>query len=198
MAQQRRPQRKNKPDRILHPNASNAEIQCDYAMAPFEGEAKSMNAKWGINRLPELVSVEMAARYGIAIAHLHDCINARDPATTAAAAANCIKGLNAMDAEATAAGAKSVAGQYWECEMGDDPDDFKFAVMAQGADWRVLREDRPDLVFFTLREVGFALNTKMATPMVMANKEAFPGATITNLKPDPPVDYAAGGDPLTF
>ena len=160
--------------------------------------AREMDAKWGIERLPELVSVATAQKYGVAMAHLNQCIQDSDPAKCAAAAQNCIRGLQAMDAEATAAGKQPASGEFWEYELPGSPEPFRFAIMRDGAEWQAAKAKRPDLTFFSMREVATALQAKMNSPMIQEVKEHFPGATITRLKPNPPVDYAAGGDAIPF
>jgi hypothetical protein len=103
-AQTKRPRRERKADRLMSPDATKAQIECDYAIAPMDRLALEMDRKWGIDRLPELVTPEMATRYGQAMAHMNECIRLGDPAKCVAAANNCIRGLHAMDAEATKLG----------------------------------------------------------------------------------------------
>ena len=200
MAHPKRPRRQRKADRLLSPGSSGEEIQCDYAMAPMDRLATDMDRKWGIEQLPALVSPETALKYGKAIAHLNQCIQDADPAKCAAAAQNCIKGLNAMDAEATAAGHQPAAGAIWEHEIpgreGAEP--FRYAILADNAEWQTAKAERPDLTFFTMQEVGIALQMKLATPLVMETKKHFPGANVTRIKPADPVNWAAGGDPIPF
>ena len=198
MAHPKRPRRQRKADRLISPGSSGEEIQCDYAMAPMDRLATDMDRKWGIEQLPALVSPETALKYGKAIAHLNQCIQDCDPAKCAAAAANCIKGLNAMDAEATAAGHKPAAGATWEYEIPatESAEPFRFAILADDAEWQTAKEKRPDLIFFTMREVAMALQLKLASPLVVETKKRFPGATVTRIKPADPVNWAAGGDEI--
>jgi len=200
MAKPSRPRRQKKADRLLNPGSTGSEIECDYGIAPLDRVAIEMDAKWGVDKLPELVSVETAARYGKAMAHLNECIQASDPAKCAAAAQNCIKGLNVMDAEATAAGKPQATGEFWEYAIPetDGRAALHFGILKDGLEWQAAKAARPDLTFFTMREVAIALQMKIATPLVMEVKDHFPGATVTNIKDRPPVDYANGGDPIPF
>lgn len=203
MTNPKRPRRQRKADRLLNPDSTVQQIECDYGIAPMDRLATELDRKWGIDRLPELVSVETAQKYGRAMAHLNDCIKENDPAKCAAAAQNCIKGLNVMDAEATAASKPQADGSYWEYEVpaigGGQP--LKFGILQDGAEWQTAKAARPDLVFFTMREVGIALQQKLATPLVMETKKQFPGAEVrkvTSTQKREPVNYAAGGDPMPF
>ncbi len=200
MAPRKPNRRPRKSDRLLCPDATKVEIECDYACAPLDALALDMDRKWGVDRLPELVSVETAQKYGRAMAHLNECIREADPARTAAAAQNCIKGLHALDAEATAAGHQPATGEYWEYELGADEgqEPFRFAIIRDQHEWPALKAKRPDLEFYTLREVAIALRANMRGPLLAEVKKHFPAAEVTAVKPNPPVDYANGGDEVPF
>ena len=66
-----RPKRQKKADRLLHSGQSQNQVMCDFALAPLDRLAIEMDRKWGIDVLPELVSVEMAQKYGSAMAKLN-------------------------------------------------------------------------------------------------------------------------------
>lgn len=179
----KRPRRERKGDRLLNPGASAQEIECDYAMAPMDGTAREMDAKWGIDRLPELVTPELAARYGQAIAHLNEMIASNDPAAVAAAAGNCQRGLIAMDAEALRLGHQPNTGEFLEYELtqnGKPP--FRFAVLKDGAQWQAIKKARPDLEIYSMAEVAVALLHHLKHPMIAEVKDKFPGATVTAIR----------------
>jgi hypothetical protein len=173
-AQTKRPRRERKADRLMSPDATKAQIECDYAIAPMDRLALEMDRKWGIDRLPELVTPEMATRYGQAMAHMNECIRLGDPAKCVAAANNCIRGLHAMDAEATKLGKQPASGAYTEYDL----DGWKIGILHDDAEWRTAEAARPDLQFFSLREAAIALKTKIDTPPIAAVKAAFPGARV--------------------
>jgi hypothetical protein len=174
----KRPQRKKRGDRLLDSGAARNEIACDYAVAPLDQIARQMDRKWGVDRLPELVSPAMAERYGHAIADLNAAIESADPASVVATAQNCIKGLQVMDAEAEAAGMPKASADYAEYEI----EGFKFAVMLDGDHWQACQEARPDLRFFTLREIGVALKAlRIDNPIFSEIKKHFPQAQIDSI-----------------
>lgn len=171
-----RPRGQKKADRILNPGAAHDEIRCDYALAPLDRLATTFDQKWGVDRLPELVSVETAEKYGTAMAKLNDAITTKDPEQVKLRAGVCMRGLAAMDREATDAGHQPASPDYWEAEI----DGFRFAVMREGRDWQVHHEARPDLRFFSLREVGVALKAlRIDNPIFAEVKKHFPQAEIT-------------------
>ena len=198
MTQTNRPRRKKKADRLLNPGSSKDEIMCDYSIAPMDRLALEMDRKWGIDRLPEIVSPETAQRYGVAMAHLNECLESGDPEKCKAAAEGCMRGLQFMDAEATANGKPQAAGEFWEYELKEGEQPFRFAVMADPYEWQASKAQRPDLQFFTMREVALALREYAKSKMVTEAQKHFPQAEIVNIKTRPPVDYANGGDDLNF
>jgi len=176
---QNRPTRQRKSDRLICPGSSANEIACDYAMAPFDRAAIEMDRKWGVDRLPELVSPELALKYGKAMAVLNDAINSDDPDKCAAAAANCIRGLAAMDAEAVRLGRQPVPAEVWVFEHEGQ----RIGVIRETADWSTLIESQPGLALYTLREVGNALaHYRSALPMINDAKAAFPGAAVAAVR----------------
>lgn len=186
-AQPKRPRREKKGDRLLNPDATRAQIQCDYGVAPLDRVANEYDRKWGIERLPELVSTDTAEKYGFSIGKLNEAITATDPEQTKAWAAVCIRGLHAMDAEATRLGAKPASGKYLEYELEDEHggEPFRMGILFDDKEWQTAQDERPDLKFFTLREAAIALRTKMDTGPVAEVKKAFPGAQVVEHRRTP-------------
>lgn len=172
-----RPLRKKKHDRLMHSGVTEDEMRCDFAVAPLDVISLDMDRRWGVDRLPGLVSPELASRYGAAMAFLNSAIEARDATTTAAAAENCIKGLHAMDAEARRLGHQPIPAEVWvHTHEGQT-----FGVVRAPGDWPTLKASHPGLRLYTLNEVAVALAG--FSPVVGAVKDAFPAAQITEIKP---------------
>lgn len=167
-----RPQRHNKGDRLMHSGIKPEEVACDFALGPFDTAARNMERKWGVSRLEGLVSPETAARYGSALGKLNAAIDANDPAEVAARAGVCIRGMAAMDAEATAAGHQPIPPQVQEIEV----DGKLCAVLWDGNAWPVYAALRPGVRTYTPREVANALAAYGQT--VAAVKDAFPSAEV--------------------
>lgn len=193
----KRPRRQRKGDRLTNPGATPTQVQIDYTLAPFDRLAIEMENKWGIDRLPELVSVDTAEKYGRTIGRLNAAIDADDPAEANRLAQSAMRGLQAMDAEATAAGHDQMPAEFWEYDL----DGFKFAVMPDNARWPEIKKRRPDLVLFTMREAALALRQMNASGIIAATKDAFPGAEVQKVTPikDPGSKFwNGGGDELPF
>lgn len=173
----RRPRRQKLGDRLTSPDARADEIACDHAIAPFDRAARQAEATWGVDKLPELVSPETAAKYGSALAKLNAALEANNPEEVAARAAVCIRGLTAMDAEARAAGHQPMPEDFWLHEQNGD----QIIIARNMRDWPLIEKLHPGIPIFSLREVANALEAYGQT--VVAVKQHFPGAEVKSMQP---------------
>ena len=179
--QMKQNKRQKKSDRILHGSQSKDAIMCDYALAPVDRLAIQMDEKWGIDVLPELVSVSMSQKYGSAVAKMNAAVEAGDVEECRKRCEVVIRGLQAMDAEAERIGAQRASTDVWEVEI----DGKLFGVMKDGRSWRTIKKQRPELELLTLREVGLAYSwfrDNWAGELEKAAKQSFPGAEIVDIK----------------
>lgn len=170
---------RQKFDRLLAPAATAAELRCDYAVAPYDRAARDAETVWGIDRLPSLVTPDLAARYGAALAHLNDCINEGDATKTAAAAANCVKGLAAMDAEARKLGHSPAPVDVLQFVH----EGTHYGILPRVEDWPPVAAAFPHLTLVSLVEVGNALALYRQGTVLAAAHAAFPGAVVTGSRP---------------
>lgn len=176
----RQPKRQKRADRITSGMHTKNEIMCDYALAPLDRLAADMDRKWGIDVLPELVSPEMAAKYGSAMAKLNAAIDAADPQEASARSAVCQRGLLAMDAEATSMGRQRASEDVWEVEL----EGKVIGIMKEGRSWQTIKENRPDLQLVSLREVAVALEyyaNSVVGHMTEETKKHFPAAEVVGM-----------------
>jgi hypothetical protein len=177
----KKPTRKRKSDRLMHSGISEEERQCDFALAPFDRMAAEMDRKWGVDVLVELVSPETAAKYGSAMNKLHAAIEARDPQMTAARAAVCIRGMKAMDAEATAAGKQPASDDVWILAFNDK----QVGLLKDGRSWPAVQAKHPNLQLITENDVILALEAMEASTlgkMKQMIQDGFPKAEVTGFK----------------
>ncbi len=84
-------------DKWTRPDASPDDTAIHYALAPFDDAIRRTDLTWGVDRLPGLVSPEMAAKWGTAMAQLNAAIEARDLADVTARVGVCLRGIAAME-----------------------------------------------------------------------------------------------------
>ena len=177
----RRPVRQKKSDRMIQGIHEKEAIMCDLALAPLDRLGEEMNWKWGIDVLPELVTPEMAAKYGSAVAKLHEAMDEGKPDVVAARAGICMRGLQAMDAQATEAGAERASMDVWQVELNGQT----IGIMKEGRSWQALQKEMPDLKLWTLREVAVAIQFYAkhgVGKMTEEVKEHFPEAEVVGMK----------------
>jgi hypothetical protein len=168
-----RPTRQKKDDRILHKGATANEIKADLSLAPFDKAVREMDKRWGVDRLPELVSVESAAKWGKAMAGLNAAIDAQDPDKVKFWVEICLRGLAAMDAEAVSLGRPVSDPMIWEHEYEGQV----YGIIEDGREWPAAYAKRPGIAIHTMREVAVALH-EHRNGLVNAVKLAFPGAEV--------------------
>lgn len=176
-----RPQRMKKADRLLHRQQSADEIRCDYALGPFDRKVREMDRIWGVDRLPELVEPEMAAKFGQAMAKMNAAIEANDPDEVALRASVCVRGLDAMHQRATERGARAPSLDLWIIEA----DGVEFGLMREPRAWQQLKDMYPDVRLVTEREMVLALkmyDQSVVGEFVKVAQESFPGAEVTKVK----------------
>ena len=173
----RRPTYQKKTDRIVNPQATQDEIKCDVALAAFTRACEVIDKRWGINRLPTLVSPETLAKWGTAMAGLYAAEDDKNPDKVAKWAEICIRGLNAMDAEATDAGQPQADPNIWEYEF----EGVTYGIIEDGRQWPAAYKKRKDLMMFNMREVAIALDAHR-NALVRQVKQSFPGAQITAIR----------------
>jgi len=173
------PRRQRKGDRFMAPGATANEIRCDYAVAPFDRASRDMEARWGIDRLPELVSPETAAKFGSAMAKLNAAIDSNDAEEVAARAGVAMRGLHAMDAEAKQRGHQPLPPDAWPFLARDGA----ACVLIRDARESALAEAAyPGATIYTLREVVNAL-AEYDCAVVREVKQHFPGAEVVASRP---------------
>jgi len=177
----KRTTRQKKSDRILHSGQTKDAIMCDYALGPVDQMANQMDQKWGIDRLPELVSVELAQKYGRQMSMMNEAVAENDVERTRKKAEQVIKGMIAMDAEAERTGAQKASSDVWEVDV----DGELFGIMKDGRAWKQIKEQRPELELLTLREVALAykwFRENWMGELEKAAKQSFPGAEMTDIQ----------------
>lgn len=202
-----RPKPQKKGDYLLSREAVRNEVAVDHCVAVFDAKAREMDARWGIDRLPEIVGLtgpdgfSMVEKYGRALGAMNEAIRDQDAERAKALAQNLVNGMKKLDAIAINAGHKPASGTFWEYEIEGEPP-FRFGVLKDDREWEAAKKERPDLKMYSMREVGLALQaTTFAATALDDVKQAFPDAKpkVTKIKAklEKP-DYRNGGDPIPF
>lgn len=156
------------------------DLRCDYAAKPFDEAMRAAERKWGIGRLPALVSTETAAKWGSAMGKLNAAIEAKDPDEVAARAAVCVRGLASLDAEATSAGKQTLPSGA----LAGEVEGLRFVILPDHRCWPQYQDEFPDHVMLTLQQVGIAVKDQLENnPVLKEAKKHFPNAEIKQIRP---------------
>jgi len=173
----KRPTHQKKYDTLLHGQTTAAQVRCDMVLAPFDKACREMDIRWGVNVLPEIVSVESADKWAKAMAGLNAAIASEDPDKVKFWVEICLRGLTAMDAEAVSLGRPVSDPMIWEHEYEGQV----YGIIADGREWPAAYAKRPGIAIFSMREVAVALQAHKNV-VVNAAKLAFPGAEVVAIR----------------
>lgn len=179
--------REKKDDRLLFQRSTQNQIRCDMSLAPLDRAMAEIEKKWGINRLPELISVESADKWAKAVFNLNSAVDSEDPEKVKFWVEVCLRGLKAMDEEAVKMGHQISDPMIWEYEY----EGTTFAIIEDGREWPAAYEKRKGIAIHTMREVAIALHAQR-NGIVDAVKLAFPGAEVQAIRtPNESMDDSA-------
>lgn len=176
----KRPTHQKKFDSVLHGKTTAASVRCDMSLAPFDRAAREIEKRWGIDRLPELVSLESADKWARALAGLNEAIWAEDPDKVKFWVEVCLRGLKAMDEEAVKLGRAISDPDIWEYEY----EGTIFGIIQDGREWPAAYAKRPNIAIHTMREVAIALH-EHRNGLVNAVKLSFHGAEVQRVRSKP-------------
>jgi hypothetical protein len=145
------------------------------AIAPLDQVAHALEAKWGCDRLPRLVTPELAARFGQAADKLDAAIHDNDLEAITHRAQVMIRGWQALDQAATEAGHTPMPPNTWSMTWHGKP--YTVALNPRDADAVARHSDHPETVV-TLPELLLAWSQWQPAAFAEAAKAAFPGATV--------------------
>ena len=162
-----------KDDRVPMFDVEPIKAQTYEALKPLDEVALQMEAKWGIEVLPSLVSPELAQRFELARQQLDEAIRDNNAELAAQKASALIRGWKALDAEATANGHKADPDNVWYVEQ----DDFAIAIVKSRVDEKAVAEGHR---IFHIDEVVRLIAATYKE--VYDTKKIFPGAKVETVK----------------
>ena len=162
------------------------------AVAVLDRIAGDLERVWGVDRLPTLVSPDLAAKFARAQQQCDMAIASGDIDAAAQKAAALARGWQALDTAARAAGhTPGAVGDVW-CAEEEGRD---YAVCLHTVDCAALATAYPGHTAVSLQELLRLLAATEAGRLTARVKDVFPGATVTAIKsPKPAADWKRGDD----
>jgi len=142
----------------------------DHVSADYE-------ARWGCDRLPNIVGLELREKWDSQWQKLDDAIKAQDISMVETLAAGCIRAWAALEAGAIAGGHSPIAPDAWEARHPESGQVYRITRNVPQA--RIPAAQ--GVVTYTLEEVVRILESQQLVNVV---KQTFPGAEIKNIEFD--------------
>ena len=185
MVKKRYSQRPKHDDRMPLEEVPPITSQCFEALKPLDRVVREMEAKWGIEVLPSLVSPKMAARFEMARRHVDDAVRSNDPEAVAKKVAALMRGWLILDTEAEKAGNRPDEDKVWHVEA----DGWPIAICRTEKDLKGAAEGHR---VFTLDEVARLLQAHYRG--VLEAKKHFPASKVESVAVDSDFDWSKGDE----
>jgi hypothetical protein len=178
------------------PSAIPPEALARACLDRLDAVAVETERRWGVDRLPKLVTADLAVRFRGQAERLDEAIRSNRHEAVAVQAEAMLRAWSALDAAATKAGWQPLSPTVWEAVLPTTGE--VIAIVRDADEAGLIVKDRGGAVW-TLDEVAIAIEA--FGDGVKAAKRAFPGAEVTAVRPSslpigsgPPV-AAADRDP---
>jgi hypothetical protein len=145
------------------------------ALVELDKVAVAAEARWGLDRLPDLVTPELREKFHAQGDKLDAAMMMQDADAVEHEAAVMIRAWNALERAARAAGAREVSGAYWGAKMADGR---LLAVCETIHDARKAAADNPDAVVLAVSEIAALWPHFESRGVIEKAKVAFPGAEV--------------------
>jgi hypothetical protein len=135
--------------------------------------------RWGVDRLPELVSTETQVKYWRQVDKLDEAINSDDADLVIKYAAGMQRAYTIMQNEARERGHDELKGEWYECET---PDGRVLIVAPSFEEAHKAAKERPGCLIYAMPEVAAIVCRDEAGRFVNAVKDVFPVATVESVR----------------
>jgi hypothetical protein len=135
--------------------------------------------RWGVDRLPELVSVETQQKYWRQVDKLDDAIESNEADLVIKYAAGMMRAYAAMQNEARERGHDELKVTWYECET---PDGRVLIVAPTFEESHKAARERPGCLVYAMQEIAAIICRDEAGRFANAVKEVFPAATVESVR----------------
>ena len=164
--------------------------RADIAIERLDEVAHQAERRWGIDRLPKLVPVDLAELFHRQRAKLNKAITSGSPADQEYEAGRMVNAWVALGAAAEAAGADPASGRYMTARFADG----RLCVVVEDLEaMQVYRQqhDGVGAAVWTLDEIARVLE---GFDLVNRTKHLFDGAVVDDVRARPSFDWKRGDE----
>ncbi|MDQ6434566.1 hypothetical protein RB623_10960 [Mesorhizobium sp. LHD-90] len=152
--------------------------------------ARAMERKWGIGRLPLLVSEQLAEKFFRQFRKTNEALKSPDPRPAIEQIGRMITAWSVLDAEADRLGAPELRPCVIEAQMSDGT---VIAIVRDKDEAGVVHHDGRAVQVYAASEIARLVE---AWPEIVKVKETWPGATVQPARIDP--NFWSKGDAIPF
>jgi hypothetical protein len=171
---------KPKTDKVYYQPSQAAMRRQQQSLHKYDDEVNRLERKWGIDRLPWLVPLELRERFYEQLDKLNAAIDKCEGVDHEVEVT--LRGCAAIERAAIEGGAEPLTGEYIEGRM---PDGTVLAITANGYEAGKVKQDNREMKVFTVDEVGVVLEKWLeenkAKTLVDEAKNVFPGAVVESI-----------------
>jgi len=180
VAKKRAARGKPKTDKVYYQPSQAAMRRQQQSLHKYDDEVNRLERKWGIDRLPWLVPLELRDRFYEQLDKLNAAIDKCEGVDHEVEVT--LRGCAAIERAAIEGGAQPLTGEYIEGRM---PDGTVLAITANGYEAGKVKQDNREMKVFTVDEVGVILEKWLeenkAKTLVDEAKNVFPGAVVESI-----------------
>jgi hypothetical protein len=180
VAKKRTARGKPKTDKVYYQPSQAAMRRQQQSLHKYDDEVNRLERKWGIDRLPWLVPLQLRERFYEQLAKLNAAIDRCEGVDHEVEVT--LRGCTAIERAAIEGGAEPLTGEYIEGRM---PDGTVLAITANGYEAGKVKQDNREMVVYSVDEVGVVLEKWLeenkAKTLVDEAKNVFPGAVVESI-----------------
>ena len=149
-------------------------------LTEYDRVVSDYERRWGVERLPNLVSPELRDRFWQQMDKLNDAIHRDAAVDVEHHVAVTLRAYGALEKEAIALGGKEIGMDVWTAHV----DDKVVAIARDEQAVTHIKNDMPDALVYCVQEVAVILaKWSEQNALAVEVKDTFPGATVTDVKP---------------
>ncbi len=152
-------------------------------LTEYDRVVSDYERRWGVERLPNLVSPELRDRFHEQMDKMNAAIDKVDPIAVEEEVQTTIRGIKALEKAAVLAGAKELTGEHWEAPMKDGT---VLAIAKTDAEVSRVQKDNRDMIVYSVAEIGRIIGAwreNEEAKTLDAIKRTFDGAIVEEVKP---------------
>jgi len=150
-------------------------------LTEYDRVVSDYERRWGFERLPLLVDVELRERFWAQMDRLNEAIHSENPNDVEHHVQVTLRAYAALEKKAREMGGKEIEGVAWTAPMSDGR---VLAVVRDLHEVAVVKRDMPAAVVYSVQEMAAIMASWIEQNKLVDDiKETFPASTISKIEP---------------